>query len=87
MGCGCFISTAYWKYSVFLSFSLWRVPRLTCFIRYLFGISRNTISILCWDTVKRSGSQCGEKRIEGRQAVVGKHCLAGLLFCDGRNVF
>ena len=31
-----------------------------------FGISRNTISILCWDTVKRNGSQCGEKLIEGR---------------------
>ena len=48
--CGCFISTACWKYGFFIRFFHWRNPRLTYFVGYPFGTSKRKVSTISYDT-------------------------------------
>ena len=48
--CGCFISKALWKYSLFIQFSHWRNLELRCFAGYSFGTSRKRASTIFYNT-------------------------------------
>ena len=50
MVCGCFISTARWKYGLFPQFSPWRAPRIRHFAGYSFKISRKKASAIFYNT-------------------------------------
>ena len=49
MVCGCFISTARWKYGFFIRFSHWRNPQPKHFVGYPFGTSKKASTIF-YDT-------------------------------------
>ena len=48
--CGYFVSTVWWKYSLFLRFSPWREPRPRHFSGYPFGASRKRTSTIFYNT-------------------------------------
>ena len=57
MVCGCFISTARWKYGFFIRFSHWRNPQLKHFVGYPFGTSKKKASTAFYGTAFKKSSK------------------------------